>query len=83
VLQASTTEVFSYMICQSHWKINMGCQEHERGTYVMELWHILAMLCEMISITPILTNGQAQQGPLHSLQVHHIWILKIFTHWDT
>jgi hypothetical protein len=35
-----------------HWQ-----SKHKCGTFMIVLWHILAVLCEMFSVTPILTNG--------------------------
>jgi hypothetical protein len=51
-LQATTTEISSYMIRQSYWKMYHWQSEHECGTCMMVLRHILAVLCEMFSITP-------------------------------
>jgi hypothetical protein len=52
-LQETTTEISSYKICT---KLLEGVQlaEHECGTWMMVLRHVLAVLCE---ITPILTEG--------------------------
>jgi hypothetical protein len=55
-LQATTTEISSYMICQSYQKMYHWQSEHECGTCMMVLWHILAVLCEMFSVTPIMTG---------------------------
>jgi hypothetical protein len=41
--------------------------------------HILAMLCEMFSITPIMNNGYVEEDPLHGLHARQILILWIFT----
>jgi hypothetical protein len=46
-LQATTTEISSYMICQSYLKMYHWQSEHECGTCMMVLRHILAMLWEM------------------------------------
>jgi hypothetical protein len=46
--------------------------EHERGTCMMVLWHILVMLCDMFSITAIMTDGYVEEDPLlglHSRQI--------------
>jgi hypothetical protein len=56
-LQATTTQISSYTICQSYWKMYHWQSEHECGTCVMVFRHILAVLCEMFSITPIMPNG--------------------------
>jgi hypothetical protein len=49
----------------------------------MVLRHILAVLCEMFSITPIMTDGQVEEDPLHGLHARQIQILWIFTYRDT
>jgi hypothetical protein len=71
-LQATTTEISSYMIYQSYWKMCHWQSEHKYGTCMMVLWHVLAMLCEMFSITPIMTDGQVEQEPLHDFHARHI-----------
>jgi hypothetical protein len=43
-LQVTTTEISSYMICQSYWKMYHWQSEHEYGLCVMVLRHILAGL---------------------------------------
>jgi hypothetical protein len=43
-LQATTTEISSYVICQSYWNMYHWQSEHECVTCVMVLWHILAVL---------------------------------------
>jgi hypothetical protein len=35
---------------------------------MMLLRHILAALCEMFSVTPVMTNGQVEKDTLHDLQ---------------
>jgi hypothetical protein len=60
--QATTTEIFSYMICQSCWKMYHWQSEHECGTCMMVLQHILAVLCEMFSIS----------WPQHSSDFRHL-----------
>jgi hypothetical protein len=50
-LQATITEISSYMICQSYWKMYHWQSEPECGTCMMVLRHILAALCEMFSIS--------------------------------
>jgi hypothetical protein len=48
------------------------------------LRHILAALCEMFSVTPVMTNGEVEEDPLHDLQaLRQILILWIFTCGDT
>jgi hypothetical protein len=37
----------------------------------------------MFSITPIMTDGQVEQEPLHDFHARHIWILWIFICGDT
>jgi hypothetical protein len=55
---------------------NYSCklQVKEYCTCMMVLQHILAVLCEMFSIEPILTNGQVQD-PSHGLHACQISIL--------
>jgi hypothetical protein len=53
--------------------------EHECGTCVMVLRHILAVLCEIFSITAIMTDGQVVEDAQHGLHSPHIWIPWIFT----
>jgi hypothetical protein len=48
---------FSFMIWQSYWKLYHCQSEHECGTCMMVLRHILAALCEMFSVTIIMTDG--------------------------
>jgi hypothetical protein len=69
----------SYMICQSYWKMYHWQSEHECGTCMMVLRHILAVLCEMFSVTCIMSEGQVEEDPLRGLQDHPTWILWIFT----
>jgi hypothetical protein len=45
------------MFCQSYWKLYHWQSEHECGTSVMVLRNILAVLREMFSKTPIMTDG--------------------------
>jgi hypothetical protein len=56
-LQATTNEISSYMICQRYWQMYHWQSEHECGTCMMVLRHILAVLCELITMTPIVTDG--------------------------
>lgn len=35
----------------------------------MVLWHIFGLLCEMFSITPIITNGEVQMDTLYALKL--------------
>jgi hypothetical protein len=60
------------MICQSYWKKYRWQSEYERGTCKMVLRHILAVLCEMLSLTPIMADGKAEEDPLHSLHARQI-----------
>jgi hypothetical protein len=59
------------------------CQsEHERGTCLMVLRHILAMLCEMFSVIPIMTHGEVEEDPLHCLYLarfESFWFLPLGT----
>jgi hypothetical protein len=71
-LQATATEIFFYMICQSYWKMYHWQSEYECGTWMMVLRHILAVMCEMFSITPIMTDGWVKEDPLHSLHARQI-----------
>jgi hypothetical protein len=49
-LQALTTEISSFMICH--------CQsDYGYGTCMMVLRHIIAVLCEMFSVTGIMADG--------------------------
>jgi hypothetical protein len=50
-LQATTTEISSFMICQSYWKMYHWQSEYECGTCMMVLLHILAVLCELFSVS--------------------------------
>jgi hypothetical protein len=56
-LQATTAEISSHMICQSYWKMYHWQSEPECGTCMMVPRRILAVLCEMFTITPIITDG--------------------------
>jgi hypothetical protein len=55
------------MIWQSYWKLYHWRSQHEYGTSVMVRWYILAVLCDMFSITHITIHGQMQEDPLHDL----------------
>jgi hypothetical protein len=57
--------------------------EHECGAYMMVLRHILAVLCEMFSITLIMTGGYLEEVSLHGLHARQISVLWIFTDRDT
>jgi hypothetical protein len=50
---------------------------------MMALWHILAVLCEMFSVTAIMTGGWEEEDPLHGLHARQISVLWIFTSGDT
>jgi hypothetical protein len=82
-LQATTTEILSYMICQSCWKMYHWESEQKCGTCAMVLRHILAVLCEMFSVTRIMTDGYVEEDPLHGLHARRTSILWIFTCGDT
>jgi hypothetical protein len=47
------------MIRQSNWQ-----SENECGTCMMVLWHILALLCEVLSVTRIVTDGYCDMWAL-------------------
>jgi hypothetical protein len=74
-LQATTAKTSSYMICQSYWKMYHWQPEHEYGTCMMVLRHILAVLCETFSVTSIIFDEYAEEDPLHDLHACQIWIL--------
>jgi hypothetical protein len=57
-LQTTTTEISSHMMCQSYCKMYHWQSEHECAPCMMMLWHILAVLCEMFSVTPIMTDAE-------------------------
>jgi hypothetical protein len=71
-IQATTTEISSYMICQSYWKMYHWQSEHECGTRVMVLRYILAVLREMFSVTPVMPDGWVEEDPLHGLHARQI-----------
>jgi hypothetical protein len=56
-LEATTTEIPSYMIWQSYWKMYHWQSQHECGTCVMVLR----------AVTPVMPNGQVEEDPLHGL----------------
>jgi hypothetical protein len=64
-------------------KCTAGSQEYEYGTCIILSRHILGVLCEMFSITPIVTDGLVEEDPLHGLHDHQIRIFWIFTFEDT
>jgi hypothetical protein len=55
-LQATTAGISSWLFPQSYWKLSHWQSEHECGTRMKVLRHILALLCEMFSVTPIMTD---------------------------
>jgi hypothetical protein len=61
-LQAMATEISSYMIGQGCWKM-CHC-----GMCMMMLKYMLAVLCEVFSKTPIMTDG----WPLRGFHARHI-----------
>jgi hypothetical protein len=71
-LQAATAEIPSYMIDQSYWKMYHLQSEHECGTCMMVLQHILAVLCKMFSITLAMGDGQVEQETMHGLHTRQI-----------
>jgi hypothetical protein len=50
-------KISSYTICLSYWKMYHWQSEHECGTCMMVLRHLFVVLCEMSSITSIMTDG--------------------------
>jgi hypothetical protein len=50
-LKALITDISSYMIWQRYWKIYLWQSEHECGNCITVFRHILAMLCEMFSVS--------------------------------
>jgi hypothetical protein len=70
-LQTITTEISSYMICQSLEDAPLSVRD-ECGACAMVLRHILAALCEMLPITPIMTDGYVVEDPLHGLYARQI-----------
>jgi hypothetical protein len=69
-LQATTTEISSHMNCQSSWKVYHRQSQHECDTCVILLRHILAVLCEMSSITPIMTDGYVEEDHCMTSMLH-------------
>jgi hypothetical protein len=49
----------------------------------MVLQHILAVLCEVFSVTLTLFDEQIEEDPLHGLYARQISVLYIFTRGDT
>jgi hypothetical protein len=46
--------------------------------------HILAVLYDVVSVTPILTDGYVEKGPVYGFHApRQIWILWIFSLWGT
>jgi hypothetical protein len=64
-LQATTTKISSYMVCQCYWKMYHWQSQHDCCACMMVLRHILAVLCEMFLITTIKTDGWAGEHPVH------------------
>lgn len=56
--------------CQSYSKMCHWQSEHEGGTCIIVLRHILDALCEMFSIPHIITDGLIEDNPLNDLQGH-------------
>jgi hypothetical protein len=50
---------------------------------MMVLRHIVAVLCEMFSVTTVLTDRSVEEDPLHGFHARQIWIIWIFTCGDT
>jgi hypothetical protein len=68
------SHVLPYGLTGNHYRdfLLHNLPEHECGTYMMVLGHILAVLCEMFSVTPIMTNEQIEKDTLHGLLTRHI-----------
>jgi hypothetical protein len=49
----------------------------------MYYMHSLFVLCEMFSMTAIMTDGWVEENPMHGHQARQISILWIFTRGDT
>jgi hypothetical protein len=77
-LQTITTDVLPKLLELYHWQ-----SEHGYGTCMMVLRHILAVLCEMFSVTPNNTDGWVREDPLRGLHARQILILWVFTSGDT
>jgi hypothetical protein len=50
-LTATTTKISSYMIYQSYWNMYNWQSDHECGTCIIVLRHILTVMCETFSTT--------------------------------
>jgi hypothetical protein len=50
---------------------------------VLRVRHTFAVLCEMLTITPIMTDVEVEKDPLHGLDAHQILILCIFSCGET
>jgi hypothetical protein len=48
---------------------------------MMVIRNVLTVLCEIFSITAIMTNGQVEEDPLHGLNARQIWALLDFCLW--
>jgi hypothetical protein len=59
-LQATTTQISSYKMCQSYWMYHWQ-PEHECGTCMM----VLRVVGDVLS--NIMTDGQVHEDPLHDL----------------
>jgi hypothetical protein len=46
--------------------------EHECGTCMMVLRHILAVLCEMFLVRRVMTEGQVHEDPLNGLHARQV-----------
>jgi hypothetical protein len=61
--QATTTEIFSYIICQSYWKLYNRQSEHECGTCVMVLRAVRHVLSNTYHNRWISTGGPTAWPP--------------------
>jgi hypothetical protein len=71
-LHTGIAEILPYTACHSYWKMCHWQSEHECDTCMTLLRHTIAVLCEIFSVTPILTVGQVEEDLLHGLHVHQI-----------
>jgi hypothetical protein len=70
--QATATEISSYTICQNYWKMYHWLSQHDCGTYMLVFRHILAVLCDMFTLTPVMTDGSVEEDPLRGLHARQI-----------
>jgi hypothetical protein len=66
------------MICERYRKMYHRQLEHECGSCMMVLRHVLAVLCEMLSVTSLITDGQVEEASLHVLHALQILVLDFY-----